>query len=184
MAADQRLVEKLVRKNRLYKGRAVNFRVDEVRLPNGKRAVREFLDHPGAVAAVPFLNKDTIVMVRQYRHPVGEVTLEIPAGKLDGNAGLMACVRRELHEETGFTARRIRKLASYWPTPAFANELLHVFIAQGLRPGTGHPDDDEFLDVVKMPFRKALALVKNGKIKDSKTVIALTMCALWVHHQR
>jgi len=178
-AADKRLIETFVKRRTLYEGRMVDFVLDTVRLPNGKPATREFMDHPGAVGVLPFVDRDTVVLVRQYRHPVGEITLEMPAGKLDAGESVMACVKRELHEETGYTARRIVPLIDYWPTPAFANEVLHLFIAEGLTEGKLHPDDDEFLDVALMPFAKALDLVKNGRIKDSKTIIGLLACALW-----
>lgn len=153
------------------------FRIDEIRLPNGKSAEREYLDHPGAVGVVPFLDPRTIVLVRQYRYPVRETTLEIPAGKLDPGEPPMPCVRRELAEETGYTARRIRPLMRYWPTPAFANEVLHLYVADGLVPGPLRPDDDEFLEVVPFSFEKALSLVRRSKIMDSKTVIALLACS-------
>lgn len=157
----------------------VDFVVDTVLLPDGKTATREFMDHPGAVGIAPFVDKKTVVLVRQYRHPVAEITLELPAGKLDKGESIMACVRRELHEETGYTAKKITRLMDYWPTPAFANEVLHMFIAENLVPGSHHPDADEFLEVVPMSFEKALRLVKTGKIRDSKTVIGLLACALW-----
>jgi ADP-ribose pyrophosphatase len=148
--SDKRLIETLVRKNPVYRGKSVDFCVDEILLPNGRTAVR---------------------------HPVGVVTLELPAGKLDAGEEILSCVKRELHEETGYTAKRIRPLLQYWPTPAFANEVLHLFVAEGLVPGRVHPDADEFLEVVTMPFAKAVGLVRSGKIRDSKTVIGLLACA-------
>lgn len=178
-ARDRRLVETLLRSNLVYRGKIVDLRVDEVRLPDGRGATREYLDHPGAVGILPFLDPRTVVLVRQYRHPVRAVTLEIPAGKLDGEEPIGSCLRRELLEETGYTARRIRPLLNYWPTSAFANEVLHLFIAEGLTPGRRAPDEDEFLEVVVLPLRKALGLVRSGRIKDSKTIIALLAFALW-----
>ena len=178
-AKDQRLREILVRSSRMYRGNAVDFRVDEVRLPDGRSAVREYLDHPGAVGIVPFLDSRTIVLVRQYRHPVGEITWELPAGKLDAGETPLACVRRELREETGYTARKISPLLDYWPTPAFANEVLHLFVAENLRSGKSATDEDEFLEATTLPFEKALRYVRSGKIKDSKTVIGLLACAVW-----
>lgn len=175
---DRGLVEDFVRSKRIWNGNAVDFRVDTVRLPNGKLATREYMDHPGAVGVVPFLNKDTVVMVRQYRHPVREVTLELPAGKLDKGERPLYCVRRELAEETGYTARRIKPLIQYWPTAAFANEVLHLYIAEGLRPGRMHADEDEFIECVKLPFKKAVEMVRRGDIRDSKTVIGLLACAV------
>ena len=176
---DRGLIETFVRKKTVWRGRAVNFDVDTVRLPNGKLATREFMNHPGAVGVVPFLDRGTIVMVRQYRHPVGEVTLELPAGKLDARESALACIKRELAEETGYTARRFAPLARYWPTPAFADEVLHLYVATGLVKGPANADEDEFLEVVTMPFKKAVELVRRGKIRDSKTVVGLLMCAVY-----
>jgi ADP-ribose pyrophosphatase len=175
---DKALIETFVSKKTVWKGRAVNFDVDTVRLPNGKLATREFMNHPGAVGVVPFVDKDTIVLVRQYRHPVREVTLELPAGKLDPGEGVLSCLKRELKEETGFTARRFTPLIKYWPTPAFADEVLHLYVATGLTEGEMSADDDEFLERVIMPFKKALGLVKSGEIRDSKTVVGLLACAV------
>lgn len=176
---DSGLIEKFVSRKTVWKGRAVNFVVDTVRLPNGKKATREFLDHPGAVGVVPFLDRQTVVMVRQYRHPVSEVTLELPAGKLDPGESILTCVKRELREETGYTARKIQPLLRYWPTPAFADEVLHLYVAEGLKKGVMNTDEDEFLECVTMPFRKAVDLVRRGKIKDSKTVVGLLSCAVY-----
>jgi ADP-ribose pyrophosphatase len=131
------------------------------------------------VGIAPFLPNGDVVLVRQFRYPVGQVTLEIPAGKLDGRESQLRCLRRELREETGYGARRITKLLDYWPTPAFANEVLSLYVAEGLIPGRFSPDDDEFLEVVTMPFARALSLVRSGAIRDSKTVIALLACAAW-----
>jgi len=175
---DAGLIETFVSKKVIWSGRAVDFRVDTIRLPNGKKATREYIDHPGAVGVVPFVDKDHIAMVRQYRHPVGEVTLELPAGKIDKGESLLTCVKRELNEETGYTAKKIRPLLQYWPTPAFANEVLHLYVATGLTAGKMHTDDDEFLRCVVVPFKKAVKMALNGEIKDSKTIVALLACAV------
>ena len=177
-SADAGLIEKFVSKKTIWHGRAVDFRVDTVKLPNGKLATREFIDHPGAVAVIPFLDKKHVVMVRQYRHPVGEVTLELPAGKLDKGESILKCLKRELQEETGYTARKVKHLISYWPTPAFGNEVLHVYMAENLVPGRMNTDEDEFLQCVIVPFEKALKMVKSGEIRDSKTVVGLLFCAV------
>jgi ADP-ribose pyrophosphatase len=169
------LIEKFYKRSTVFTGRAVSFRVDEVILPNGKHATREYMDHPGAVAVIPFINKDTIVMVRQYRHPVGKVTLEVPAGKIDKGEKPLACVGRELEEETGYRAGKIIKLNSFWPTPAFANEVIHIYAATNLKPTKKNPDEDEFIDAVQVKFADALKMVKNGKVRDSKTVIAILL---------
>lgn len=177
-SADAGLIEKFVSKKTIWRGRAVDFRIDTVKLPNGKLATREFMDHPGAVGVVPFLDKDHFVMVRQYRHPVGEVTLEFPAGKLDKGESIMKCLKRELQEETGYTARKITPLINYWPTPAFANEVLYLYVAEDLVPGKMNTDADEFLQCVVVPFKKALAMVQRGEIRDSKTVVGVLSCAV------
>ncbi len=173
------LKETLHRKKPVYLGRSINFFVDTIKLPNGKKATREYVDHPGAVAVAPLLENGDVVMVEQYRYPVGEITLEIPAGKLDKGEGLLTCVRRELAEETGYAARRIEKIASFWPAPAFSNELLHVYRARGLARGQARPDHDEFLRVRTVRFEKALRMIKDGRIQDSKTIIALLANRVW-----
>ena len=176
--------EKFIRTTVHVQGKAVGFRCDEVRLPNGKTAVREFLTHPGAVAVVPFLDSPfrvpllsaRVVMVKQYRYPVGEVTEELPAGKLDGKENPRACLKRELKEETGFSAGRFRKLLSYWPTPAFGNEVIHIFWADGLKKGRASPDEDEFLSRSVVTFGNLLKKIKAGRIRDSKTIIGILAC--------
>lgn len=167
------LKEKLLKRHKIYCGNAVDFSADEIILPDGKCGVREYLGHPGAVAVIPFIDKTHIVLVKQYRFPVGKITYEIPAGKLSRGENPDACVRRELEEETGFYAGRIKKLISYWPTPAFSNEVLHLYEADGLKETASHPDDDEFIEKEIVAFSNALKWVKEGKIMDSKTIITL-----------
>ncbi len=167
-----KLTEKFIRTKTKIQGNAVGFRIDEVRLPIGKKATREYLDHPGAVAVVA-VTGGKVLMVQQYRHPVGVVTLEIPAGKLARGENPLDCVKRELQEETGYTAGKIRRLLSFWPTAAFANELIHIYVAEGLKPGKANPDDDEFLSCKAWPLKKIYAEIEKGRIRDSKTIIAM-----------
>ena len=166
------MIETLIRRRVAFNGKAIDLAVDTVRLPNGKPATREFLLHPGAAAVLAFLDPRTVVLVRQYRHPVGEITYEIPAGKLSAGERPLACLRRELKEETGYSARTIRPLMDYWPTPAFSNEVIHIFWAAGLTPGRMRPDDDEFIAAEAVPFKRLLGWIRDGKIKDSKTALA------------
>lgn len=173
-AADHASLKENFHKKRLLYSGTVDFRADTVVLPNGRKATRAYMSHPGAVAVLPVLPDGRIVFVRQYRYPVGEATLEIPAGKLNSPADSpLARVKAELREETGFTAASIKPLVSFWPTTAFSDEVLHVFTASGLRGGAPDPDDDEFLRVEILPFAQAWELVKKGGIKDAKTLIAL-----------
>jgi ADP-ribose pyrophosphatase len=166
------LKERYLRRKKDVKGRAVGFRIDEVRLPDGKTATREYLFHPGAVAVVALLG-DRVLMVRQYRYPVGELTWEIPAGKLDPGENPRACIKRELEEETGYRAGRVWKLLSYWPTAAFANEVIHIYVADRLTKGTARPDEDEFLTCRAWRMTDLMSWIRKGRIRDSKTLIAL-----------
>jgi ADP-ribose pyrophosphatase len=167
------LVEKFHSKKLLFSG-TVKFRADTVTLPNGKKATREFMAHPGAVAVLPVLPDGSVIFVRQYRYPVGAVTLEVPAGKLHSKTDSpLARAHAELKEETGYTARAIKPLITFWPSTAFSDETLYIYTATGLRGGTPDPDDDEFLRLEILPFEKAWAMLRDGKIKDAKTIIAL-----------
>jgi len=173
------LFEKPLKRRKVFSGAAVNFRADTIRLPDGKTATREFMDHPGAVAILPVLSDGRVILVRQYRYPVGEATLEVPAGKLhSSHDSPVKRARAELQEETGYTAASLEPVASFWPTPAFSNEILHIYLATGLKAGKTRPDEDEFIEVERMPFKKALGLVRSGKIMDAKTIIALQAYAI------
>ncbi|MDR2192570.1 MAG: NUDIX hydrolase [Endomicrobium sp.] len=167
------MIEKLVKQNKIYSGRAVDFYCDEVELPNEEIAKREYLGHPGAAAVLAFLDKKNIVLVKQFRYPVGKITYEIPAGKIDPGETPLHCIEREIEEETGFIAKRFEKLISFYPTTAFSNEILHVFAAFGLERGKQNPDEDEFISAEIVSFKQALKMVKSGQIMDAKTVVAL-----------
>ena len=166
-------MEKLVKQNKIYSGKAVDFYCDEVSLQNGSRAEREYLGHPGAAAVLPFLDRRNIILVRQYRYPINKYTCEIPAGKLDKGESPLHCMKRELEEETGYKAKRMEKMLDFYPSTAFSNEILHIFAAFGLIKGESRPDEDEFVYAEIFDFKKAVCMVKNGEIMDSKTVIAL-----------
>jgi len=168
-----KLNERFIRRLFDKPGKAIGFRIDEVRLPNGKSATRQYIDHPGAVAVIPFIAPGKVLMVRQFRYPVNCVTLEIPAGKLDKNEQPLACVKRELEEETGMKAGRIHKLISFWPTATFANEIIHIYVADKLKPGTLNPDEDEFLACETWPLKKLYQEIDAGRVQEAKTLIAL-----------
>ncbi|MEW5951879.1 MAG: NUDIX hydrolase [Elusimicrobiota bacterium] len=167
-------LEKTFKKIKIYEGKSVNFRADKVILPDGKKAQREFIEHPGAVAVLPINSKGEIIFVRQFRYPVFEETLEIPAGKLHSKKdNPLIRAKEELKEETGFSAKRISHLLDFWPTPAFSDEVLRIYAAYGLNAGKNSPDEDEFISWEAVSPKKALSFIKKGKIKDSKTIIAL-----------
>jgi len=165
--------EKVIQKRRIYTGRVINVRNDKVLLPNGKTARREFIEHPGAVAAVVFADKKNIILLRQYRYPVGRITWEIPAGKFDGKESRLQCLKREVAEETGMMPKKTKFLLSYLPTSAFSTEVLHIFAAWDLKPCAAKPDEDEFLQTRIVSLERCYEWILKGRIKDSKTIIAL-----------
>ena len=172
------LVEKTCSSENIFDGTLLHVRRDIVRLPNGKRAVREWIHHPGAAAVLPVLLNGNVILVRQYRYPIEKVTLEIPAGKLDAaGEDPLRCARRELSEETGYTAEHYEKLTTIATTVGFSNEYIHLYLAQNLSAGSQHTDEDEFVHVIQMPLTQALELIKTGEIMDSKTIISLMMAA-------
>jgi ADP-ribose pyrophosphatase len=148
---------------------------DQVLLPNGKSATREYLHHPGAIAAVPVLDDGRIVLVKQFRYPTGRVILEIPAGKLEKGENPDDCVRRELTEEIGFEPEQLTHLASVWTTPGFTDEIIHLYLAKGLKPLRRQMDSDEFLDVLIMSKEEVFQHLDTDSLIDGKTALALTM---------
>ena len=149
-----------------------------VKLPNGNLALREVACHPGASAVVALDEMENIILVRQYRAPIGRLTLEIPAGKFDHvGEDPLVCAQRELSEETGLLADSWRKLTVLETTPGFCNERIHIYLATGLRQGETHPDEDEFVATVRMPLREAVSKVMDGTFRDGKTALAIMMTA-------
>jgi ADP-ribose pyrophosphatase len=168
-----KLKEARLKSQTLWDG-VLKFKVDSVRLINGKTATREYIVHPGASAVMPVIG-NKIVMVCQYRYPVKSATWEIPAGKLKPGQTPLSCAKAELAEETGYRAKKIKKLITFFPCCAFSDEVLHIFIAEGLTKGEASPDGDEFLNVKLFALKEAFKMVKNGQIKDAKTIIALSL---------
>ena len=166
-----KLLERKVNSKTVYEG-VVNFKVDTVRLINGAVSKREYMQHPGA-SAVLAVENGKVLFVEQYRYPVKKVMLEIPAGKLKPRQTPLACAKAELKEETGYSAKSIKKMLTFNTSAAFADENLHIFYASGLKPGKTHLDDDEFVNVKWISLDRVFKMVKAGKIMDSKTIIAL-----------
>lgn len=175
---DEELIEKELASESVFDGRLLHVRRDTVLLPNGHEAVREWVKHPGAAAVIPVLDDGRVIMVRQYRYPVRRVTLEIPAGKLDvPGEDPLDCAKRELKEETGYTAAKYTKLFSLATTVGFSDEWIHIYAAEGLAAGEQCPDDDEFINVVRLPIEKAMEMVKDNTIVDAKTAVAVLLLA-------
>ena len=166
--------EKKLSREDVYRGRIITVHVDEVELCNGRKSKREVVDHPGGVSIVPVDGMGNVYLVRQYRYPVGDSLLEIPAGKLESREeNRDDAVRRELREETGAVAERIVSLGDFYTTPAYSEERITMYYADGLSFGERALDEDEFLSVVKMPLDEAVGLVLDGKVADAKTQAGL-----------
>ena len=160
--------EKKLRRLNTYEGIIINVGLDRVSLPDGSEAFREIVEHPGGACILPVDGEGNAYCVRQYRYPIGEHLLEAPAGKLERGEDPLVCAVRELGEETGFTAGRIVPLGAYHSSPGFSSERLYIYLALDLSRGEAHPDEGEFLDLVKLPFSELLAMVKRGEISDPR----------------
>jgi ADP-ribose pyrophosphatase len=165
--------ENVTSTKRVYDGRIINFRVDSVMLENGGVSLREIVEHRGAVAIVPMLDRETVILVRQYRAAAGGPLLEIPAGTREPDEDPAICARRELAEEINYAARTMIKMYETYQAPGYSTELIHSYLAYGLEPAAGETDEDEFIEIVKMPLTEAVALIGTGDIRDAKTVAGL-----------
>lgn len=167
------LEEKTVASESVYKGRIFEVTKDRALLENGKEVQRDVVHHSGGVTVIPVTDNEEILMVRQYRYPHHKVMLEIPAGKIEPGEKHYDCGRRELLEETGCTCKKYEYLGEIVPTPAYVSEVIHLYIASGLEFSKQSLDEDEFLEVEKIPLDKAVDMVLKGEITDSKTQIGV-----------
>ena len=166
--------EKKVKSGYKFHGKIMSVRVDDALLPNGKPCKREVCEHVGGVGILPIDENRIVTLVRQYRYPYETTTLEIPAGKMDqGPEEALECGRRELAEETGLRAGQMIPMGELWPSPGFMTERLHLYCAKDLTQGETHPDDDEFVEIVRMPFDELCQRIASGEIHDAKTVAAI-----------
>ena len=172
MADDQHLREETVAREELLKGRFLHIVRDTVRLPDGGQATREYVLHPGAVAVVALLDDGRLVLERQYRHAVGGVMVEIPAGKKDPGESALVCARRELLEETGYVAREWAYAFTMYPTVAYSDEGIEIWFARGLELREAKLDEGEFLEVFTATPAQFLDWCRDGTIRDSKTLAA------------
>lgn len=167
------LEEKTIRKIYRYRGRIMNIRDDDVLLPNGKIASREVVEHVDGVCVLPITEDNQVIMVRQYRYPYAETMLELPAGRLNRGEKPFPGALRELHEETGVVGTSYYDLGRDYPSPGYTEEVTYLYAATGLKNIGQKLDEDEFLDVVVIPYEKALEMCYNDELTDSKTQIAL-----------
>lgn len=174
----EKLREETISTSCLYRGRIINVRQDRVRLPGGKTAFREVVEHPGAVAVLALDERERAVLVRQFRQPAGAVLLEVPAGKLDPGEEPLQCARRELAEETGLQGESWRELGWYYLSPGFCNEKIYIFLARNLSSAApAAKDEDENVLVTAVELAEARRMIGRGEIRDAKTVIALLSAA-------
>lgn len=165
--------EKTISSKNIYNGNIIDVNMLKVILPNGREAKRDIVSHPGAAVIIPISKNEEIFMVRQYRKPIEKVSLEVPAGKLDQGEKAEVCARRELKEETGLSADNMKYIISVHSTPGFCDEVLHFFVATGLREGEVCADEDEIISCEKIALSGLLNKVFNNEITDAKTIIGI-----------
>ena len=179
-SGDSHLREERISGEDIYGGLFLNMKRDKIALPNGEVAVREYLTHPGAVAIVAILEDGRILLERQYRYPIAKACIEIPAGKLEIGEDHLLCAKRELEEETGYTARKWSYIRRIHPVISYSTELIDIYLAEDLVAGASHLDDEEFLDVFAATLEQLIGWVEDGEITDVKTTIS----AYWLDRYR
>lgn len=165
----------ILKSEQAFDGRVIRVFLDDVKLPDGRTARWERVAHPGAVGIVPLLESGEVLMVRQYRHAVRGVLLEIPAGKLDAGEPPLECAHRELEEEVGMKAGEMLKLAEFYNSPGYSDEYFHLYLARDLTDGEAEPEADEFLELSRIRLEEALGMVSTGEIRDAKSIIGLSL---------
>lgn len=165
--------EKTMDSAKIFEGKILKLRVDRVTLPDGREGSREIVEHRGAVAMVALDENGDIILVRQYRKALEQTTLEIPAGTLEDCEDPLACAQRELEEEIKMKAARWEKILDYYSAPGFCNEILHLYLARNLSESFAEADEDEFLEIVRLPLETAYKLIFEGKIVDGKSIIGI-----------
>ena len=166
---DEMLIEKMLEREMIFEGRVITVHHDKALLPDGSTAMREIVAHPGGVCVAALTEEDELLFVRQFRYPYMEIVTELPAGKLERGEDPLKAGIRELSEETGASAQHVRSLGKLYPTPGYCGEIIHMYLATGLTFGDQHTDEDEFLDVLRIPLAKAVEMVMAGELPDAKT---------------
>ena len=172
------LNEETLFKNTIYRGKILNLRVDMAGLPDGRQAPREFVEHHGGVTVAAITDNNEVYFVKQFRYPYMDVILELPAGKLEAGEKPLAAGKRELLEEVGIRADHYLNLGEFYPSPGYTNEIIYLYCARGLHEFEQKLDEDEFLNVEKIPLNDAVEMVLNGEIKDGKTQAVILKLSL------
>ncbi len=167
------LREQMVSSQTVFEGKIITVKLDKALLPNGAQASREVVEHPGGVCILALQEDGTVPLVRQFRYPLGDVMLELPAGKLEYGEQPRPAAIRELGEEVGLEPGRLTDLGFLYVSPGFCTERLYLYLAQDVKQVPVHPDEDEFLDIVHLPFGELVDMVMSGQITDGKTVAAV-----------
>ncbi len=170
----------VVRSKRIYQGKIFELLKETVITENGIASNMEIIRHPGASAIVPFLDEETIILIRQYRHAIGRSIWEIPAGTLNDNETPIVCAQRELTEETGYSSDEWHKLSEIIPVPGYSNEHIHLYVATNLTLSTQNLDPDEVIKIHPFKLEDALAMIHEGEIQDGKTMCGLFLTVKWL----
>ncbi|MCQ2471313.1 MAG: NUDIX hydrolase [Clostridia bacterium] len=168
-----KLEEKTIKKNYIYNGRIINLRRDDAELPDGRPCVREVVEHNGGVCVAALTDDEELIFVRQFRYPYMDILLELPAGKLEKGEDAFPAGKRELLEETGYEAAEYDFLGKFYPSCGYTDEIIYLYLAKNLTFKGQHLDDDEFVDLEKIPLKKAVQMVLNNEIPDGKTQAAI-----------
>ena len=163
----------VLRHDEYYRGIIVTLQVDTIRLPSGGTAIREVVLHPGGVVAVPVLDDGRVLLIRQFRYPLGKYILELPAGKLDAGLSPLGTITREIEEETGHRASDVTYQMSFYTTPGISNEVIHLFLARGLTPVSQSLEEGEHITVEPYTLEACLEGIRKGDIADAKTILGL-----------
>ncbi len=166
---------RVVRRREVFRGRVFRLVTKDLRLPNGRSATFNVVEHPGAVAMLPIFDNGDLLLVRQFRPSIGREIYEIPAGTLEDGESPLETARREIVEETGRRARRWRRIGTFYTAPGFCTERIHVYAAEGLEPASAEGDPDEILRPVRVSMRRALKMIRRGDIRDAKSIAAILL---------
>lgn len=169
--------EETLNSKEIFQGKVINLRVDTIQLPDGRVSSREIVEHGEAVAIIALDQNNDVLLVRQYRKAAEEFLTEIPAGGMEKNETPLQGAQRELLEETGYRAAKWRYIVSFYTAPGFTSEKIHLFLATGLEAGQSHPDEDEFIELIKLPLEEAYQMVIEGAIQDAKSIIGIQYAA-------
>lgn len=175
--SDQDLREEKISSKSVFNGQLLDVFKDHVRLPNGQEATREYIKHQGASAVLPFFENGDVMLVRQFRYPLDQVFLEVPAGKIDPDEGPTSTAKRELKEETGITCGELQKLEYFYPSIGYTDEIIHLYVGWDLEEAEQQIDEHEFLQKHRLPFQEAHQMVLDGQITDSKTALLILKAA-------